>query len=145
MVPMDSKAGIFGADRRADEPTDCGLPPPAYLLMHRLTFQCVFKRHDSFIRAIWYRVRREAPRLSLLHSLLYPCTRARVGPPLTWRKHREPAGASRSLDHLRDFLLFFIFYSVSLACGVSYLSLVFDLLFLFSRCTFASHIVDKQR
>lgn len=58
--------GIFGADRHADGRTDGRtdernektqpergrLPPPAYLPMHRLTFQCVFKRYDSFIRAI---------------------------------------------------------------------------------------------
>lgn len=57
--------GIFGADRHADGRTNGrtdgrnektqprgSLPPPAYLPMHRLTFQCVFKRYDSFIRAI---------------------------------------------------------------------------------------------
>lgn len=89
------------------------LPSLAYLLMHRLTFQCVFKRYDSFIRAIWYRSfesGREArlallswlpswPHSSLLRSRaeidrslylrLQPSLEPtrRIGP-LTWRKHR---------------------------------------------------------
>lgn len=56
------QAGIFSADRQrgrngwtqAKEGKRGGfsLPPPVYLLMHRLTFQCVFKRYDSFIQAI---------------------------------------------------------------------------------------------
>lgn len=50
---IDSADGTGG--RRPGEREEGCLPPPAYLLMHRLTFQCVFKRYDSFIRAIWYR------------------------------------------------------------------------------------------
>lgn len=100
---IDSADGTGG--RRPGEREEGCLPPPAYLLMHRLTFQCVFKRYDSFIRAIWYRSAsraREAwlPLFSYSSSSpsfmadrsLVPSRSGSVrngtSGPLTWRKHR---------------------------------------------------------
>lgn len=108
------------------------LPSPAYLLMHRLTFQCVFKRYDSFIRAIWYRGF-ESGRMARLALLSRLPARPRVRrffvhgdrslalsrsgsnlrsnrriSPLTWRKHRALSSSrGRIVYESKRKLLFF--------------------------------------
>lgn len=130
---IDSADGTGG--RRPGEREEGCLPPPAYLLIHRLTFQCVFKRYDSFIRAIWYRCLESERGLaaSLLVSYsssssffmadrsLVPSRSGSVrngtSGPLTWRKHRALSSSRCRIVYERVRVLAALFSQSSSSLG----------------------------